>query len=103
VWVRSPYLLLGYWNQPEATSEAITPDGFFRTGDLAVRRPDDRYRIVGRLKEMYKSGGYNIQPREVEAVLESHPAVIMAALVSAPDPLWQEVGIAFVALRYDVE
>ncbi len=100
---RSPYLFSGYWRQPEATAAAFTPDGFFRTGDLAVRRPDGRYRIVGRLKEMYKSGGYNVYPREVEAAIEEHPAVALAAVVAAPDPLWQEVGVAYVMLNAAAE
>lgn len=96
VLARSPFNLIGYWNRPDATSEAFTPDGFFRTGDLALRRADGRYRIIGRLKEMYKSGGYNVYPREVETVIEAHPLVAQAAVVSAPDPLWQEIGVAFV-------
>jgi acyl-CoA synthetase (AMP-forming)/AMP-acid ligase II len=97
VWARSPYNMTGYWNQPQATAEALSADGYFRTGDLAVRRADGRYRIVGRLKEMYKSGGYNVYPREVEMVLEEHPAVGVAAVVGVPDPVWQEVGAAFVS------
>ena len=96
VWARSAYNMLGYWNRPEATAEALDADGWFRTGDLAVRRPDGRYRIVGRLKEMFKSGGYNVYPREIEAVLEAHPSVVEVAVVSAEDPVWQEVGVAFV-------
>lgn len=99
VQTRSPLNLLSYWRRPEATAAAFTPDGFFRTGDLAVQRPDGRYRIVGRVKEMYKSGGYNVYPREVETALELHPAVDLAAVVSAPDPIWQEVGVAYVVLR----
>src|SRR5690606_28165715 len=66
VLARSPYLMLGYWQRPEATAEAFAEGGYFRTGDLAVRRPDGRYRIVGRRKEMFKSGGYNVYPREIE-------------------------------------
>lgn len=99
---KSPYAFLGYWRRPEATAEAFTTDGFFKTGDLAVRRPDGRYYIVGRLKEMYKSGGYNVYPREVEMVLEEHPAVIMAAVVSTEHPLWQEIGVAYVTLTEEV-
>lgn len=94
--VRSPFNLQGYWRLPAATAEALTADGYFRTGDIAVRRPDGNYRIAGRLKEMYKSGGYNVYPREIEMVLEDHPDVAMAAVVAAPDPLWQEVGVAYV-------
>lgn len=99
VWVRSEYLFLEYWRDPVATAQAFGADGFFRTGDLAVRRPDGRYRLAGRLKEMFKSGGYNVYPREVEAVIESHPAVSLAAVVGIADPLWQEVGVAFVQAR----
>lgn len=99
---RSLYNLLGYWQRPDATAASFTADGYFRTGDLAEQRPDGRYRIVGRLKEMYKSGGYNVYPREVEEVLESHPAISLAAVVSAPDPMWQEVGIAYVIPDDDV-
>ena len=102
VQTRSPYNLLGYWRRPDATDEAFTADGYFRTGDLAMRRPDGRYRIVGRLKEMYKSGGYNVYPREVESAIEAHPAVAQVAVVAAPDPVWQEVGIAYVEPCADV-
>lgn len=95
IWVRSQYNLAGYWQRPSATAEAMSDDGFFKTGDLGVLRPDGNYRIVGRIKEMYKSGGYNVYPREIETVLEAHPSVAMAAVVSMPDPLWQEVGVAY--------
>lgn len=97
--VRSPYNFRGYWKRPEASAAAFTTDRFFRTGDLAIRRPDGRYRLVGRLSDMYKSGGYNIYPREIEQVLETHPAVALAAVVPVPNPLWQEVGIAFLQLN----
>ncbi|MFN8668727.1 MAG: AMP-binding protein [Gemmatimonadaceae bacterium] len=99
VQVRSIYNLLGYWRRPEATAAAFTSDGFFRTGDVAEQRADGRYRLVGRLKEMYKSGGYNVYPREVEDVIHSHADVIMAAVVARPDPLWDEVGVAFVVAK----
>jgi acyl-CoA synthetase (AMP-forming)/AMP-acid ligase II len=93
---KSRYMFLGYWRRPEATAESFTADGYFCSGDLAVRRPDGRYRIVGRIKDMYKSGGYNVYPREVEDVLEAHPAIILAGVVARDDPVWQEVGIAYV-------
>jgi acyl-CoA synthetase (AMP-forming)/AMP-acid ligase II len=96
VWARSPLNMLGYWRRPEATAETLTPDGWLRTGDTARRRADGRYRIVGRIKEMYKSGGYNVYPREVEDVLEAHPDVDLAAVVPISDRLWAEVGVAYV-------
>lgn len=100
--VRSKGNFLGYWRQPDATAAAFTADGFFRTGDLGEQRSDGRIRLIGRLREMYKSGGYNVYPREVETVLETHPAVATAAVVSIPDSLWQEIGIAYVVLKYSV-
>ena len=97
--VKSPTVMLGYWQRPEATKEAFTDDGWLHTGDLAKQDEQGNYRIVGRLKEMYKSGGYNIYPREIEIQLERHPAVAIAAVVSVPDPLFSEVGHAFVLLE----
>lgn len=88
--------MLGYFNRPEATAAVFTPDGFLRTGDVAIRRPDGVYRIVGRRSDMYKSGGYNVYPREVELCLEDHPAVVLAAVIGMPDPVYTEVGIAYV-------
>jgi acyl-CoA synthetase (AMP-forming)/AMP-acid ligase II len=99
---RSIYNMLGYWRRPDATAETLTTDGWLATGDLGRRNPDGSYSIVGRVKEMYKSGGYNVYPREVEQVIESHPAVDMAAVVSTEDPVWQEVGVAYVLPRREV-
>lgn len=93
---RGDYLMAGYWRNPEATAAAIDNEGWLHTGDLAVQRPDGYYQIVGRMSEMYKSGGYNVYPREVELALEQHSAVSMAAVVSIPDPTFQEVGVAYV-------
>ena len=94
--VKGDFTMAGYWRLPEATAAAFTDDGWMRTGDLAVRRDDGYIRIVGRMSEMFKSGGYNVYPREIELALESHPDVAMAAVVSIPDPTFQEIGIAYV-------
>lgn len=102
VLARSPYSFIEYWNRPEASAEAYTADGFLRTGDLAVRRPDGTYRIAGRIREMYKSGGYNVYPREVEILFEDHPAVSEAVVVAIPDAKWQEVGVLYVTLQGEV-
>jgi acyl-CoA synthetase (AMP-forming)/AMP-acid ligase II len=92
---RSHLNFIGYWRQTEMTEAAFDHEGYFRTGDLAMQRPDGRYKIVGRCKEMFKSGGYNVYPREVEDCIESHPDVRICAVVGAPDSVWQEVGVAF--------
>lgn len=99
---RSPYNFLGYWRDPQATQKALTHDKFLRTGDLGRVNSDGSVTLVGRLKDMYKSGGYNVYPREIEAALESHPAVDMAAVIGAPDKLWGESGVAFVIPRVPI-
>lgn len=94
--VRGPYVMSGYFRNPEATRDAFTEDGFLRTGDLGVRRADGNVVFAGRLKEMFKSGGYNVYPVEVEQAICEHPAAQLAAVVSVSHPTFQEVGHAFV-------
>ncbi|HVS13688.1 MAG TPA: hypothetical protein VMV46_07180 [Thermoanaerobaculia bacterium] len=94
--MRGDFVMRGYLNRPEATAEAIDADGWLHTGDVAVERPDGNWRLVGRLSQRYKSGGYNVDPREIEIALEQHPGIAMAAVVAVPDALYQEVGHAFV-------
>jgi fatty-acyl-CoA synthase len=96
--VRGPNVFAGYWRNPEATREAFTSDGWLRTGDVAERDAEGCYRIKGRLKDMYISGGENVYPAEVEAVLHEHPHVVDAAVVGLPDERWGEVGVAFVVV-----
>lgn len=96
IYVRGDFVIKGYWRNADATKAAFTADGWLRTGDLAVRREDGLIALVGRRSEMFKSGGYNIYPAEIEQALESHPAVALAAVVGAPDPLYAEVGVAFI-------
>ncbi|MEZ4330451.1 MAG: AMP-binding protein [Myxococcota bacterium] len=91
--VRGPIAMLGYWRKPEATRETLR-EGWVRTGDLAVRDADFDLTLVGRAREMYISGGENVYPAEVEAVLESHPDVAEAAVVAVADATWGEVGRA---------
>lgn len=98
MWLRGPSVTPGFWNQPGAT-EAAFSDGWYRTGDLAVIDPGGQYRIVDRLKDMYVSGGENVYPAEVEAVLLSDPTVADAAVIGAPDPRWGETGVAFIVPR----
>ncbi len=93
---RGDFIMRGYWRRPKETAETIDAEGWLHTGDLAVERPDGTIRLVGRLKEMFKSGGYNVYPREIEQVLEACPGVGMAAVVSVPDPVYDEIGHAFI-------
>jgi long-chain acyl-CoA synthetase len=97
--IRGHNVMKGYWQRPEATAEAIDPDGWFRTGDLARVDDDGYFFIVDRKKEMIIRGGYNVYPRELEEVLHEHPAVLEVAVVGIPHPaLGEEVGAA-VALK----
>ena len=97
VHVRGPNVFAGYWRRPEATAEAFTADGWFRTGDLGVRAPDGYYTLRGRRGDVIISSGFNIYPREVEELLLELPGVREAAVVGAPDALRGEVAVAYVA------
>ncbi|HEX3405657.1 MAG TPA: AMP-binding protein, partial [Caulobacteraceae bacterium] len=94
--VRSPGLMIGYWNAPEATAAALK-DGWFHTGDLVRQGPDGYLWFEGRRKEIIVHGGSNISPQEVEAVLYEHPGVREAGVVGAPDLIWGERVVAFVS------
>ena len=96
--VAGPYVMKGYWNNPEATAAAI-PDGWFRTGDLGRCDGDGVFFIVDRKKDMILRGGYNIYPREIEEVLYEHPAVAEAAVLGMPDDAHGEEVCAVVALK----
>ncbi|MCG8459951.1 MAG: long-chain fatty acid--CoA ligase [Holophagales bacterium] len=96
---RGPHVCQGYWRNPEATASALDADGWFHTGDQARRDQDGFYYVAGRQKEMIISGGVNVYPAEIEAVLVQHPRVEDAAVVAVPDERWGEVGVAFVVLR----
>jgi fatty-acyl-CoA synthase len=95
VLVKGPNVTPGYWERPDAT-EAVFTDGWLRTGDVAVLDDEGFLRIVDRVKDMFISGGENVYPAEVEAVLFDHPDVVEAAVVGVPDERWGEVGAAFV-------
>lgn len=97
--LRGPQLFTGYFNAPERTAEVMTADGWLRTGDLASADADGVYRIRGRRKEMFISGGENVFPGEVEAALLDCPGVAEATVVGVPDPKWGEVGCAVIVPR----
>jgi fatty-acyl-CoA synthase len=84
-----------YWRRPEETAAAFTEDGWFRTGDIAHADAEGFHWIVDRRKDMFISGGENVYPAEIEAVLAADPAIAECAVVGAPDPQWGEVGHLF--------
>jgi acyl-CoA synthetase (AMP-forming)/AMP-acid ligase II len=94
--VRGPFLMKGYYNKPEETAKVIDADGWYYTTDLAFQDESGYIHITGRLSEMFKSGGENVYPREVEEVIETHGSVLFAAVLGVPDEIYQEVGWAFV-------
>lgn len=97
--VRGISVMSGYWNKPEASREAFTADGWLKTGDLGIQRADGNIVFAGRLKEMFKSGGYNVYPVEVELAICEHPDVMEACVIEVPHDTFQEVGHAFIVLR----
>ncbi len=101
--VRGDTVTPGYWQQPEATREAFTPDGWLRTGDLAVMDGEGYVTIVDRRKDMIITGGEKVYSTEVEHVLYLHPAVLEAAVFGVPDPVWGEVVAAAVVPKPGAE
>lgn len=103
VLVRGPNVFAGYLGRPDATKEAFTEDGWFRTGDIGVVDDDGYLRIAGRAKELIITGGFNVYPREVEDVLRLHPTVADAAVVGTPSPEWGEVVTAYIETHEELD
>jgi long-chain acyl-CoA synthetase len=97
--VTGPQVMPGYWNNPEATAEVMTSDGYLMTGDLAVMDEQGFFRIVDRKKDMIVVSGFNVYPNEIENVLTQHPDVLDAACIGIPDQRTMEAVKAFVVLR----
>jgi fatty-acyl-CoA synthase len=95
VWLKGPSVSPGYWQRPAETAAAFN-NGWYRTGDLGRRDARGFFHIVDRLKDMYVSGGENVYPAEVEAVLAAQRGVADVAVVGVTDPRWGETGVAFV-------
>jgi fatty-acyl-CoA synthase len=96
---RGPNVFAGYWNLPDATNEAFTADGWFRSGDLGYLDDEGFLTLVDRKKDMVITGGENVYSAEVEDVLFAHPAVAEAAIIGVPDERWGEAVCAVVVLR----
>ncbi len=92
---KGPTVMSGYWNRPEET-EAVTKGGVLHTGDLGYMDEDGYFYIVDRLKDMYRSGGENVYPAEVEKILSTHPKISQVAVIGVPDGKWGEVGKGFI-------
>ena len=99
IWLRTPMLMRGYWGNPEATREAITRDGWFRTGDAAYLDADGYVYLFDRFKDMIVSGGENVYPAEIENVLNAHPAVREVGVIGARHEKWIETPVAIVVLK----
>ncbi len=102
IMMRGNATMKGYYKNPEATAEAFR-GGYFHTGDIAVQHPDSYIQISDRAKDIIISGGENVSSVEVEGVLMRHPAVLLCAVVAAPDDTWGEIPCAFVELKDGAE
>jgi len=99
--LKGPSMCSGYFNDPEATARVVDEDGWFHSGDIVQYDPEWYFTVVDRKKDMFISGGENVYPSEIEAVLYRHPAVQMCAVIGLLDPKWGEVGKACVVLKED--
>jgi len=97
--VSGPSVFSGYWRMPEKTAEEFTADGYFKTGDLGLVDAHGFVSIVGRSKDLYISGGYNVYPAEIEGFMNALPGVAETAIVGVPDPDFGEVGVAVVIAK----
>jgi acyl-CoA synthetase (AMP-forming)/AMP-acid ligase II len=102
LWVRGPQVMRGYLGEPEATAQALSADGWLRTGDLGYADADGYFYILDRLKDMIKYRGYQVSPAELERILLDHQAVAEAVVVPSPDDDAGEVPHAYVTLRRPV-
>lgn len=102
LWTRGPQVMKGYLNNPAATAKTLDPEGWLHTGDIGYGDPEGYFYIIDRVKELIKYKGMQVAPAELEAILQSHPAVADAAVIGRPDPEAGEVPKAFVALKGQV-
>jgi long-chain acyl-CoA synthetase len=99
IWVRGPNVFAGYWDDEAASAEALTPEGWLRTGDIAVAGDDGELFLVDRVKDLVIVSGFNVYPAEVEDVLRSHPAVAEAGVIGVADPYSGESVQAYVTIE----
>ncbi len=96
---RGPQVMAGYWQRPDETAKVMTPDGFFKTGDVGVMDASGQVRIIDRKKDMVLVSGFNVYPNEIEEVVAGHPGVLECAVVGVPDAQSGEAVVLFVAKK----
>ena len=101
--VRSPFAASGFWRDPAATAAAVSSDGWRRTGDIGAFTERGELRLIGRVHDVFKCGGYNVYPKEIEDVLTAMEPVIEAAVIGVPDALYGAVAFAYVRLSAGAE
>ena len=99
LWLRGRLVTGGYYRKPEETAKAFTADGWFKTGDLAVRDAQGRIVFIGRLREVLRINHFMVAPGEIEAYLQTHPKVLQAFVIGVPDPRTNEAAVAYVIPR----
>jgi long-chain acyl-CoA synthetase len=96
---RGPQVMIGYWRRPDETAKVMTPDGYFRTGDVAIRDADGSLRIIDRKKDLIIVSGFNVFPNEVEDVLAAHEGILECAVIGVPDGAAGEAVKAYIVRR----
>jgi fatty-acyl-CoA synthase len=99
LWFRGPLVTRGYYKKPEETAKAFTPDGWFKSGDLARRDADGRSVFRGRLREALRISHFMVSPGEIEGFIQTHPAVLQAFVIGIPDPKTNEAAVAYVIAK----
>lgn len=97
--IRGPQVMVGYWNRPDETAQVMTPDGFFKSGDIGIMDARGYTRIIDRKKDMILVSGFNVYPNEVEGVIAAHPGVLECACVGVPDAITGEAVKLFVVRK----
>ncbi|MBT5187281.1 MAG: acyl--CoA ligase [Kordiimonadaceae bacterium] len=101
--IRPEYSMTGYLNNQQATKAAFTKDGWYKTGDIGNMRKDGNIEFTSRISEMFVSGGENIYPLEIEQTLDSHPDIIMSAVIDIDDEVFEQVGWAYIMAKPGTE
>ena len=97
--IKPEYSMSGYLNNSQATEAAFTKDGWYKTGDIGNMREDGNIEFTSRISEMFVSGGENVYPLEIEQTLDSHPDIIMSAVIDVDDEVFEQVGWAYIMIK----